>query len=152
MSIDDKDIEILKVLQSDADLSNQALAQAVELSASACHSRVKNLKSKGLIRRIQAKVDASALGFNLHVFVYLKLDNQIRDTLAYVEGAVKMNPRVQDCFRMTGEYDYSLRLLVKNTEELEWFLTHELSRIPHVAAIRTDVAMKCVKQDTAVAL
>jgi Transcriptional regulators len=120
MSIDDKDIEILKALQSDADLSNQALAQAVELSASACHSRVKNLKSKGLIRRIQAKVDASALGFNLHVFVYLKLDNQTRDTLAYVEGAVKMNPRVQDCFRMTGEYDYSLRLLVKNTEELEW--------------------------------
>jgi Transcriptional regulators len=62
MSIDDKDIEILKVLQSDADLSNQALAQAVELSASACHSRVKNLKSKGLIRHIQAKVNASALG------------------------------------------------------------------------------------------
>lgn len=152
MSIDDKDIEILKILQNDADLSNQALARAVELSASACHSRVKNLKSKGLIRRIQAKVDARALGLDLHVFVYLKLENQIRDTLAYVEGAVKMNPKVQDCFRMTGEYDYSLRLLVKNTEELEWFLTHELSRIPHVAAIRTDVAMKCVKQETAIAL
>jgi Lrp/AsnC family leucine-responsive transcriptional regulator len=152
MRFDDKDIEILKILQNDADLSNQALARAVDLSASACHSRVKNLKTTGLIQGIHAQVDAAALGLNLHVFVFLKLDNQVRDTLAYVEGAVKMNPKVQECFRMTGEYDYSLRLLVKDTEALEWFLTHELSRIPHVASIRTDVAMKCVKQQTAVPL
>jgi DNA-binding Lrp family transcriptional regulator len=88
----------------------------------------------------------------LHVFVYIKLSNQTKETLTYLEGAVKMNSRVQDCFRMTGDYDYALRLLLKDTSELEYFLTHELSRIPHIASIRTEVAMKCIKQDSSINL
>ena len=53
---------------------------------------------------------------------------------------------------MTGDYDYALRLLLTETADLEHFLTHELSRIPHIASIRTEVAMKCIKQDTCLAL
>ena len=84
--------------------------------------------------------------------MYIKLSNQAKETLSYLEGAVKMNSRVQDCFRMTGDYDYALRLLLQETADLEYFLTHELSRIPHIASIRTEVAMKCIKQDTSLAL
>jgi Lrp/AsnC family leucine-responsive transcriptional regulator len=53
---------------------------------------------------------------------------------------------------MTGDYDYVLRLLLKDTPELEYFLTHELSRIPQIASIRTEVAMKCIKQDSSIAV
>ena len=151
-SISEKDKAILKVLQNDADITNADLAKQVELSPSACLTRVKNLKTQKISRGIHAKLNADRLEFNFHVFIYIRLSNQIRETLSYLEGAVKMNAKVQDCFRMTGDYDYVLRVLLKNTSDLEYFLTHELSRIPDIASIRTEVAMKCVKQDPSLAL
>jgi Lrp/AsnC family leucine-responsive transcriptional regulator len=147
-----KDKEIINILQNDADITNAELAKRIGLSPSAVLGRVKNLKADGTIRRIHAKLNASELGYSLHVFVYIKLLNQGKETLSYLEGAVKMNSRVQDCFRMTGDYDYVLRLLLKDTPELEYFLTHELSRIPLIASIRTEVAMKCIKQDSSIAI
>ncbi|NCW74144.1 MAG: Lrp/AsnC family transcriptional regulator [Gammaproteobacteria bacterium] len=147
-----KDKEIINILQNDADITNAELAKRIGLSPSAVLGRVKNLKADGTIRRIHAKLNASELGYSLHVFVYIKLLNQGKETLSYLEGAVKMNSRVQDCFRMTGDYDYVLRLLLKDTSELEYFLTHELSRIPLIASIRTEVAMKCIKQDSSIAI
>ena len=147
-----KDKEIVNILQNDADITNAELAKRIGLSPSAVLGRVKNLKADGTIRRIHAKLNASELGYSLHVFVYIKLLNQGKETLSYLEGAVKMNSRVQDCFRMTGDYDYVLRLLLKDTPELEYFLTHELSRIPLIASIRTEVAMKCIKQDSSIAI
>ena len=151
-SINEKDEAILKVLQSNADITNADLAKQVELSPSASLTRVRNLKTQKVIRGIHAKLNADKLGFNFHVFVYIRLSNQVKETLSYLEGAVKMNTKIQDCFRMTGDYDYVLRVLLKNTADLEYFLTHELSRIPHIASIRTEVAMKCVKQDPSLAL
>lgn len=151
-SINEKDEAILKVLQSNADITNADLAKQVELSPSASLTRVRNLKTQKIIRGIHAKLNADKLGFNFHVFVYIRLSNQVKETLSYLEGAVKMNTKIQDCFRMTGDYDYVLRVLLKNTSDLEYFLTHELSRIPHIASIRTEVAMKCVKQDPSLAL
>jgi DNA-binding Lrp family transcriptional regulator len=151
-SISEKDKAILKVLQSNADITNADLAKQVELSPSASLTRVRNLKTQEVIRGIHAKLNADKLGFNFHVFVYIRLSNQVKETLSYLEGAVKMNTKIQDCFRMTGDYDYVLRVLLKNTSDLEYFLTHELSRIPHIASIRTEVAMKCVKQDPSLAL
>jgi Lrp/AsnC family leucine-responsive transcriptional regulator len=147
-----KDKKIINILQNDADITNAELAKRIDLSPSAALGRVKNLKGDGTIRGIYAKLSADELGYTTHVFVYIKLSNQTKETLSYLEGAVKMNPRVQDCFRMTGDYDYILRLLLKNTSELEYFLTHELSRIPQIASIRTEVAMKCIKQDTNIAV
>jgi Lrp/AsnC family leucine-responsive transcriptional regulator len=150
--ISEKDKAILKVLQSNADITNAELAKQVDLSPSASLTRVRNLKTQKIIRGIHAKLNADKLGFNFHVFVYIRLSNQIKETLSYLEGAVKMNTKIQDCFRMTGDYDYVLRVLLKDTSDLEYFLTHELSRIPHIASIRTEVAMKCVKQDPSLAL
>ena len=151
-NLSSKDKEILNILQNDADITNAELAKRIDLSPSAALGRVKNLKADGTIRGIYAKLSADELGYTTHVFVYIKLSSQTKETLSYLEGAVKMNPRVQDCFRMTGDYDYVLRLLLKNTSELEYFLTHELSRIPQIASIRTEVAMKCIKQDTSIAV
>ena len=151
-NLSSKDKEIVNILQNDAAITNTELAKRIGLSPSAVLGRVKNLKADGTIRRIHAKLNADELGYSLHVFVYIKLSNQAKETLSYLEGAVKMNSRVQDCFRMTGDYDYVLRLLLKDTPELEYFLTHELSRIPQIASIRTEVAMKCIKQDSSIAV
>ena len=151
-TLQEKDKEIVKILQSDADITNAELAKRIGLSASAALGRVRNLKADGFIQGIFAKLNPDQLGYSLHVFTHIKLSSQSKETLSYLEGAVKINPRVQDCFRMTGDYDYALRLLLKDTSELEYFLTNELSRIPGIASIRTEVAMKCIKQDTSVSL
>ena len=145
-----KDKEIVKILQSDADITNAELAKDWPLRVTAL-GRVRNLKADGVIEHL-CKTQPDQLGYSLHVFAHIKLSSQSKETLSYLEGAVKINPRVQDCFRMTGDYDYALRLLLKNTSELESFLTNELSRIPGIASIRTEVAMKCIKQDTSVSL
>ena len=92
--ISDKDKAILKILQINADITNADLAKQVELSPSACLTRVKNLKTKKIIRGIHAKLNADRLEFNFHVFVYIRLSNQIKETLSYLEGAVKMNTRM----------------------------------------------------------
>ena len=102
-SISEKDKAILKVLQSNADITNADLAKQVELSPSASLTRVRNLKTQEVIRGIHAKLNADGLEFNFHVFVYIRLSNQIKETLSYLEGAVKMNTKVQDCFRMMGD-------------------------------------------------
>lgn len=141
-----KDIDILKRLQENAEISNSDLAKSIGLSPSACLARVRSLKSKGFIQAVRAELDETKLGFTLHVFVYIKLEKQTPDILSYLEGAAKMNSRIQDCFRMTGEYDYMLRLLLRDTSDLDFFLAHELSRIPDIASIRTEVAMKNAKR------
>ena len=152
MKVDAKDKAILNALQKDGTLSNAALAKQVDLAPSSCLSRVRNLRNRGLIRGTHVHIDAEQLGYRLHVFAHIKLENQTRDTLSYLEGIIKMNPRVQECFRMTGEFDYTFRLLLRDTQDLEFFLTNELSRVPHIASIRTEVAMKCVKHRAEVAL
>ena len=152
MKILAKDRLILNKLQSDADITNAELAKQVELSPSACLNRVRKLKQVGLIRGLYAKLNASELGYNYHVFVHIKLINQARETLSHIEASVKLNDRIQDCFRMTGDYDYALRLLIQDNAELEFFLANELSRIPYISSIRTEVAMKCVKQDSSLTL
>ena len=146
MQLNLKDIDILKRLQEDAGVSNVELARHVGLSPSACLARVRSLKSRGIIQTIRAELDEAKLGFTLHVFVYIKLEKQTPDTVTYLEGAAKMNPRIQDCFRMTGDFDYMLRLLLRETSDLDFFLAHELSRIPDIASIRTEVAMKNAKR------
>ena len=150
-TLQEKDKEIVKILQSDADITNAELAKRIGPSVRGAGA-VRNLKADGVIRGIFAKLNPDQLGYSLHVFAHIKLSSQSKETLSYLEGAVKINPRVQDCFRMTGDYDYALRLLLKDTSELEYFLTNELSRIPGIASMRTEVAMKCIKQDTSVSL
>lgn len=145
MDLDAKDLNILKRLQANADISNAALAKAVDLSPSACLMRVRQLKQNGLIRKIRAALDAEQLGYRLHVLVHIKLSSQSKETLNYFEGLAKRNPWIQACFRMTGEYDYSFRLLIRDTKDLEFFLTNELGRVPNLASTRTEVAMKCIK-------
>ena len=146
MHLNSKDTEILKQLQNNAEISNARLAKQIGLSPSACLTRVRSLKSKGIIQMIKAELNEHKLGYSLHVFVYVKLDKQTPDALSYLEGAAKMNSSIQDCFRMTGEYDYMLRLLLRDTNDLDFFLAHELSRIPDIASIRTEVAMKNAKR------
>jgi Lrp/AsnC family transcriptional regulator, leucine-responsive regulatory protein len=152
MELDAIDRKILKELQEDARLTNVELASRVNLSPSPCLARVKAMEQCGIIRRRVTLLDPGALGLNLSVFIHVSLENQRREGLDEFERAVVALPSIMECYLMTGDADYLLRVLVRDTQALERLIVDELTRIPNVRSIRSSVALKQVMYSTAISV
>ena len=148
-AIDQTDMRILQTLQADAGLSNVALAQSVGLSPSPCLRRVRALEAAGVIRGRAAIIDAAAVGLPVSVFLQVTLERQTEANLEAFEAAVTNAPEVMECYLMTGDADYLLRVVVADLGAYERFLMDHLTRIPVVANIRSSFALKQVKYRTA---
>jgi Lrp/AsnC family transcriptional regulator, leucine-responsive regulatory protein len=144
-TVDDIDRAILRELQNDGRLSIADLAPRVGLSPSPCARRVRMLEDRGIIRGYAALLDEVALGFGVSVFVSVKLDRQVDDALKQFERAVKNFPEVVDCWLMTGNRDYLIRIAVTGLAEYEEFLTTRLNRIEGVASIESSIPLRRVK-------
>lgn len=143
--LDDIDLTILRELQRDARLSHQALSERVGLSPSPCSRRIRILESKGIIEGYSARIDERKLGFAMNIFVSVKLDHQIDDRLMSFEREIARCPEVIDCWLMTGNRDYLLRVSVRNLEEFERFLTARLTKIKGVASLESSIPVRRVK-------
>ncbi|TGN95813.1 Lrp/AsnC family transcriptional regulator [Burkholderia sp. USMB20] len=152
MQLDAIDIRILNELQKDARLSNVELASRVNLSPSPCLARVKAMERSGLIRQRVTLLSPETLGLNVNVFIHVSLENQRREGLDEFERAVVVIPGVMECYLMTGDADYLLRVLVRDTPALEKLIVDELARIPNVKSIRSSFALKQVMYSTAIPL
>ena len=150
--LDSIDLRILDELQADAGLSNVELARRVHLSPSPCLARVRALESSGLIRQYVALLDAKHLGLNLNVFISISLKQQSREALEAFETRVCAHDEVMECYLMTGDADYLLRVAVPDMESLERFILEQLSPIPQVEKIRSSFALKQVRYKTALPL
>jgi len=150
--LDATDRRILDILQNDASLTNVALARRVHLSPSPCLARVKALEAAGIIRRYVALADPKALGLSLNVFIQVSLEKQIDSELARFHKTMADYPEVMECYLMTGDADYLLRVVVPDMTALEHFIVSQLSRIPGVKNIRSGFALKQVKYQTALPL
>jgi DNA-binding Lrp family transcriptional regulator len=150
--IDQIGFRILRELQNDARLSNVELARRVNLSPSPCLARVRALEARGVIRRYVALVDPVAIGLGLSVFIQVSLERQAERTLEQFQSAVARFPEVVECYLMTGDSDYLLRVVVPDVQALEKFILNGLTRISAVANIRSSFALKQVKYDTALPL
>jgi Lrp/AsnC family leucine-responsive transcriptional regulator len=151
-NLDKTDVKILKLLQEDAKLSNVQLAKRVHLSPSPCLARVRRLEKLGIIGRHVALLNPRSLGLSVSVFIQITLEKQAKDELDQFESAIRERSEVMECYLMTGESDYLLRVLVPDVEALEQFIMNELTRIPGIANIRSSVALKQVKYETALPL
>ena len=151
-NLDKTDLGILKQLQADARLSNVELAKRVHLSPSPCLARVRRLERLGIISRHVTLLDPQSLGLSVSVFIQITLDKQARERLDQFESAIRKRSEVMECYLMTGESDYLLRVLVPDVQALEQFIIAELTRIPGIATIRSSVALKQVKYETALPL
>jgi DNA-binding Lrp family transcriptional regulator len=118
MDLDRFDRAILTLLQRDARTTNTALAAKVNLSESACLRRVRALEESGLIEGYTALIDQHKAGFPVNVFVSITLDRQSQAGLEAFESAVRRVPEVMECYLMTGEQDYLMRLVVARTPEI----------------------------------
>lgn len=152
MQLDEIDLRILQALQTDGALSNVALAKMVHLSPSPCLARVKALEAAGIINRYVALVNAAKLGLGLNVFINISLKTQSKQALADFEQRIAEQDEVMECYLMTGDSDYLIRVVVADMGALEKFILERLTPIPGVEKIRSSFALKQVRYKTALPL
>jgi Lrp/AsnC family transcriptional regulator, leucine-responsive regulatory protein len=150
--IDATDLRILEVLQLNARITNTDLASRVHLSPSPCLTRVRALEESGLISRYVTLLDPYELGLSVSVFIQITLERQVEPALEAFEEAVQNYPEVMECYLMTGDADYLIRVVVPDVQALERFIVNQLSKISGVANIRSSFALKQVKYKTALPL
>jgi Lrp/AsnC family transcriptional regulator, leucine-responsive regulatory protein len=150
--LDSIDIAILEQLQANARITNVELARAVNLTASPCFNRVRALEDSGVIRRHVTLLDTERLGLRLNVFIQVSLEKQREESLQNFEATIALRPEVMECYLMTGDSDYLLRVLVRDIRDLELFILNSLSKIPGISNIRSSIALKQVRYKTAVPL
>ena len=147
--LDSIDKEILICLQENARISNVELADRVGLSPAPCLRRVKALEAAGVIRQYVTLLAPAALDLKVTVFVQISLDLQADERLDLFEKSVVQRPEVMECYIMTGDADYLLKVVVTDVPAYERFLRQSLARIEGVARIKSSFALMQVKYSTA---
>ena len=150
--LDSIDWKILNLLQNDARITNIELSRAIGLSASPCLERVKALEKSGHISRYVSLVDSLKVGLKLSVFINVTLERQVESALERFEESIKLRPEVMECYLMTGESDYLIRVVVADIQILEDFILNFLSKISGIGNIKSSFALKQVKYKTALPL
>lgn len=146
--LDSIDRRILQHLQLNSRCSTAELASAAGLSPSPCWRRVKALEEAQVIHRYVTIVDPAKVGLAVNLFVSVSLSTQIESALEVFERSIQQRPEVMECYLMTGDADYLLRVVMPDLAAYERFLMDHLTRIPGVANIRSSFALRSVKYRT----
>ncbi|QDZ03293.1 Lrp/AsnC family transcriptional regulator [Nitratireductor mangrovi] len=147
-----QDRRLLRILQGNGRISNQELAEAAGMSASACWRRVRALEEAGVIRRYAALVDTQKAGMDFHAIVHVSLTRHDHGHVDTFIDEVTGRPEVLDCFATTGEADYHLRVVCDDLAAYNAFLEGFLFRLPGIANVRTNLVLKDIKQETGIGL
>jgi Lrp/AsnC family leucine-responsive transcriptional regulator len=145
MTLEAIDRKILALLQADARLSNQELAERVGLSASACWRRVKALEGAGVILGYRAALDPRRAGLAFHAIIHVTLTRHAREVVERFTAEVLRHEEVIDCFATTGSADYHLRVLCADLDAFNAFMDRTLFRLEGVASIQTNLVLRHVK-------
>jgi Lrp/AsnC family leucine-responsive transcriptional regulator len=143
--IDEFDVRILRELQRDGRISINELSDRVGLSPTPVSRRVRNLEESGIITGYTAKINEAALGYDVSVFVSVQLDKQVDEALARFEAAIADFPEVVECWLMTGNRDYLLRIATTGLIEFEQFLVGKLTKVNAVASIESSIPLRRIK-------
>jgi Lrp/AsnC family leucine-responsive transcriptional regulator len=144
-SLDAQDRRILAALQRDGRKTIQALADEIGLSATPCHRRVRRLEDEGIIGGYVAVVDQRAVDLPISVFISIRLERQREEELDRFAAAVTRWPEVMECYLMTGQRDYLMRVVCADLPAYERFLKDKLTRLDGVASIESSFALAQVK-------
>jgi DNA-binding Lrp family transcriptional regulator len=150
--LDAIDIKILNLLQENAKLTNVELAARVNLSPSPCLARVRALEQAGIVSRHVTLLDPLKIGLGLSVFIQVGMERQAERDLEKFQAAIISYAEVMECYLMTGDFDYLIRVVVADMPALERFIVDKLTKIPGIANIKSSFALKQVKYKTALPL
>jgi Lrp/AsnC family leucine-responsive transcriptional regulator len=144
--LDRYDRAIVRALQLDGRITNSQLAEGVSLSESACLRRVRTLEEAGFIEGYTALINQQKAGCPVNVFVNITLERQEQAHLHAFEEAVRKVPEVMECYLMSGEYDYLLRVVLADTADFERLHSQHLTRLPNVARVHSSFALRTVQK------
>ena len=152
LDLDAIDRKIIEAVSMDGRITNAALSELVGLSPTPCLRRVRRLEDEGAIDGYAARVSEEALGFPVSAFVSVKLSRQTDEELKQFEAAIRNCAEVMECYLMTGQRDYMMRVVARGLSDYERFLTETLTRIPCVASIESSLALRTVKSGSVLPL
>jgi DNA-binding Lrp family transcriptional regulator len=150
--LDETDLRILEILQREGRTSNVELSRQIELSPPAALARTRRLEEAGVIRRYAALLAPEAVGYDMLCFVHVSLQLHQSQQVEGFERSVREMPEVLECHHVTGEYDYLLKVAIRNRNDLKRFAVERLTPIPGVARIHTSLALNEIKSTTALPL
>ncbi|MGE4431240.1 MAG: Lrp/AsnC family transcriptional regulator [Sphingobium sp.] len=150
--MDDIDRRILRHMQSDPTASIAALADAVGLSQTPCWRRLKRMETDGIIIGRALLLDERKIGLGVDVFAHIRLKMHDEATLNELESAVMSHPQIVECFSMSGESDYLMRVIAASIDDYERFLKKTLLHLPGVASVNSSFALQRIKLTTALPL
>ena len=145
VSLDETDKAILRLLQADGRVSNAEVARQVRLSAPATHARVRRLEQAGVIRQHATLLDREAMGFDMVCFLSVSLQLHQYEAIERFKELVQDMPEVLECHHITGEFDYLLKAVFRNRDELQEFVVNKLTPIPGMARINTSLVLIEIK-------
>lgn len=152
ISLDEKDRKLLGYLQEDARISNAELARRIDLSPPGLQKRIRRLEQHGVIDRYVTLINREALGFDMLCLIQVTMRRHEPQAIHRFRILVQDMPEVLECYSVTGEFDYLLKIAVRNRKHLEHFLMDDLTPIPGMDTIRTSLVLRGIKETTAVSL
>ncbi|MET4575098.1 Lrp/AsnC family transcriptional regulator [Ottowia thiooxydans] len=145
---DKTDLSILRILLQDARRTLQEIGQEVGLSTTSCWSRIKRLESEGVIKRYTIEVDPASLGYRDTVIVQLNLESHTEDTLYAFGQVLATIPEVLEAYLVSGDYDYYIRIAVRDTRDYERLLREKLYKIPGIRHSKSSFVLRVLKEES----
>lgn len=152
LALDRTDLRILRHLQAHGRASNLELAEAANLSPAQCHRRHRRLEAQGLIAGYAARLDAARVGLGVYAFIHISMERGHLRDLPRFNAAVLELPNVIECYSVTGDFDYVIKVVARDLKSLSQFLMDTLMRLPGVNGVRSSVCLDEVKCSTALPL
>lgn len=152
MKLDEKDKQLLNLLQDDASLSHKQIAAELNLTVTPVYERIKKLKNEGIITGIKAEINRQKVGKNLLVFCEVSLTNHTKENLKRFEKEIAKLSEVIECYHVSGKHDYMLKIVEKGMEEYRDFLINKLAKIPNVGQVNSAFVMQDLKESKRIVL
>lgn len=150
--LDSIDNQILNILQEDATISVKDIAEKVGLSFTPTYERIKSLKQRGIIRKNVSIVDREAVGFSIMAYCNIVLKEQSQRNLQEFEKKIKAEPQVLEAVSMSGSYDYMIKVIAKDINDYNRFMTDIVANIPNIGQYHSAIVLSVVKDETKVTL
>ena len=144
-NLDEIDLKILQRLQDDGRITNVELANSVGLTAPPCLRRMRALEDEGVIKSYHAAIDPAKMGYTITVFAMVSLKSQAETDLRAFEDHVEKLPEVRECYMLNGEIDFMLKVVAKDLQQFQSFLTSKLTAAPNVASVKTSLTIRSAK-------
>ena len=144
-NFDEIDLKILRILQKNADMNINDIGEKVGLSHTPCWRRIKKMQENGIIQAQVCLLNPEHVGLDVSIFVFVRLDTHSSEVLNKFEKATQSVPEIMQCYTMSGEFDYLLRVVVATVRDYEKTVKGQLLKLPHVGVMNSHFALSEIK-------